>query len=154
MNDAALLDEKIKYFRQELTNLKTAHVKTATTISTMEALGTVNFALTLDTLSGQVYSTQRAIITLNSANSTNFVSACYLDGATPTNLDNRLVFVERLDSGSAQCRFGVVVFSMNYNDYVTLSGGGSVNLSYNIKLVGSSKFSTSISYKAIDGGSS
>lgn len=152
MNDAALLDEKIKYFRRELTNLKTSHIKTATTISTMEATGAVNFSLTLDSLSGQVYSTQRAVITLNSSNSTNFVSACYLDGATPTNLNRRLVYVERLDAGAAQCRFGIAVFSTNPDDYTTLAGGGSVDLTYNFKVVGSSKFSTTISYKAINGG--
>ena len=152
MNDAALLDQKLKYFRQELTNLKTSHIKTATTISTMEATTSVNFSLTLDNISGQVYSTQRAVITLNSLNSTNFVSACYLDGATPTNLDSRMVYVERLNAGAAECRFGIAVFSNNPSDYTTLAGGGSVNLTYNIRLVGSSKFSTTVTYKSINGG--
>ena len=154
MDNQQYLDKELEYLRKEIKNLKTAHVKTATTISTMEASGSVNFSLKLDTLTGQMYSTKRAVITLTSSNSTNFISACYLDGATPSNLNSRYVIVNRLSSASGLVKFEVMVISQNGDDYNTLSGGGSVNLSYNIKMVGSSKFSTSIDYRNIDGGSS
>lgn len=153
MNNGELLDKKIKYLKQELRNLKTAHFKTATTISTMEASTSANFSLMLDSLTGQIFSTQRAIITLTT-DGPDMIGACYLDGATPSNLDSRFVFVNRLSSPSGTAKFEIIVFSQNVNDYNTLSGGGSVNLSYNLKLVGSSKFTTSVSYRSITGGSS
>ena len=154
MNGAQEFDEQINYLKGEITELKTAHIKTATKISTMELNTNVSFSLTLDQLSGQMFSTERAIITMTSSNSTNMISACYLDGATPTNLDSRLVFINRINSDSGKAKFEVVVFSENENDYNTLIGGGSVNLTYTVKLIGSSKFALSVEYRSITGGSS
>lgn len=154
MNGAQEFDEQINYLKGEITELKTAHIKTATKISTMELNTNVSFSLTLDQLSGQMFSTERAIITMTSSNSTNMISACYLDGATPTNLDSRLVFINRINSDSGKTKFEVVVFSENENDYNTLIGGGSVNLTYTVKLLGSSKFALSVEYRSITGGSS
>jgi hypothetical protein len=154
MNGAQEFDEQIKYLKDEITQLKTAHVKTATKISTMDLNKNVSFSLMLDALTGQMFSTQRAIITMTSSNSTNMISACYLDGATPSNLDSRFVFINRIYSDSGKVKFEVVVLSQNQNDYNTLAGGGSVNLNYTIKLIGSSKFTASVDYRGITGGSS
>ena len=154
MNGAQEFDEQIKYLQAEIKQLKTAHIKTATKISTMELNTNVAFSLTLEPLSGQIFSTQRAIITMVSSNSTNMISACYLDGATPTNLDSRFVYINRIHSDSGKVQFDVSVFSQNQNDYDTLAGGGSVDLNYTVKLIGSSKFTASVSYRSITGGSS
>ena len=108
----------------------------------------------LDPLSYNVISTQRAIIALITNNNTNMLSACYLVGATPTSLDMRTVQIQRLKPTNGIIRFGIAVFSQNPNDYTTLGGGGSVNLSYTIQAVGSSNFSLSVSYKSITGGTS
>lgn len=154
MNGAQEFDEQIKYLKDEIKQLKTAHIKTATTINTMDLNKNVAFSLTLDELSGQMFSTQRAIITMTSSNSTNMISACYLDGATPSNLDSRFIFINRIASDSGKVKYEVVVFSENENDYIALSGGGSVNLNYTVKLIGSSKFTANVDYRGITGGSS
>lgn len=152
MNGRDLYDEKIKNLEKEIRSLKTTYFKTATTINTMTKNNTVNFSLTLDSLSGNIFSTKRAIITLNSSDGSNMISACYLYNMTPSGLDDRFIQIQRLQANAGSIRFGVAVFSQNYNDWVTLSNGGSVNLSYTIRTVGSSKFTTSVTYKNIDGG--
>lgn len=154
MNDGALIDQQIKYLQSEITSLKTAHVKTATTISTMELSKSINLSLMLDPVTTEIFSSQRAIVTMTSSNSTNFISACYLDGVTPSNLNSRFVYVNRISSANGQGKYEVVVYSQNPDDYTILSGGGSVNLTYNLKLIGSSKFTASVDYRNITGGSS
>ena len=154
MNEGALLDHEIKYLQDEITSLKTAHVKTASKISTMELNKSINLSLMLDPVTTEIFSSQRAIITMTSSNSTNFISACYLDGMTPSSLNSRFVYVNRISSASGQCKYEVVVYSQNPDDYTTLSCGGSVNLTYNLKLIGSSKFTATIDYRNITGGSS
>ena len=152
MDGKKLYDEKIKSLDREIRSLKTTYFKTATTINTMTKNDTVSFSLTLDNLSGNIFSTKRAIVTLTTSDASNMISACYLYNMTPSGLDDRFVQIQRLQPTSGSVRFGIAVFSLNYNDWVTLSNGGSVNLSYTIRTVGSSKFTTSITYKNIDGG--
>ncbi|WP_407457173.1 hypothetical protein [Fibrobacter sp.] len=149
-----LWPKKINDLKREIRNIKTAHFKTATTINTMTDTAQVNFSLTYDSLTGQAYSTQRAIITLNILDGSEMVSACYLLGTTPSNLNDRFAFIKRLDSIENQIRYDITVYSQNTSDIETLAGGGSVNLNYNIQLVGSSRFSTAIEYKNILGGTS
>ena len=148
-----LFYKRLNDLKREIRYLKTAHFKTATTINTMTLNQTVNFSLTLDGLSGNIFSTQRAIITLTTDDSSEMVSACYLNNMTPSNLDDRFIFIKRVASNPGQVRFDIAVFSQNANDYNTLYGGGSVNLSYSLQLVGSSKFSVSVEYHNILGGS-
>lgn len=152
MNGRDLYDEKIKNLEKEIRSLKTTYFKTATTINTMTKNNTVNFSLTLDSLSGNIFSTKRAIITLTTSDGSNMISACYLYNMTPSGLDDRFIQIQRLQANAGSVRFGVAVFSQNYSDWVTLNNGGSVNLSYTIRTVGSSKFTTSVTYKNIDGG--
>lgn len=147
-----LYDKKIKDLEREIRNLKTTHIKTATTINTMTQNITVNFSLMLDALSSNIYSTQRAVVILTTSDSSNMISACYLYNATPVSLNDRFVSIKRLKANNGVVRFGVAVFSQNINDYNTLAGGGSVNLSYTLQLVGSSEFNSSVIYKPIAGG--
>lgn len=148
-----LFYKRLNDLKREIRYLKTAHFKTATTINTMTLNQTVNFSLTLDGLSGNIYSTRRAIITLTTDNSSEMVSACYLTGVTPSNLNDRFIFIKRIASGVGEVKYDVAVFSQNASDYNTLAGGGSVNLSYTLEAVGSSKFSLSVEYHNILGGS-
>lgn len=152
MNPELLYAKRIKDLEREIRNLKTTYFKTATTINTMTLNQTLNFSLTLDTVSGNIFSTQRAIITLRTNNS-NMINACYLNGMTPSNLDDRVVNIQRLNSNDNEIRYSVAVFSFNATDWQTLYNGGSVDLTYTVQLVGSSEFSSSLVYKAITGGS-
>lgn len=143
---------KIKALEKELRDLKTTHIKTATTINTMEQSTSASFTLTMPDPYTMVGS-KRAIITLTTADGTDMISACYIDGLTPANLNDRYPYIYRLSAPTGQCKYEIVVVSQNANDYQTISGGGTVNLSYNVKLVGSSQFTTSVEYKNILGGS-
>lgn len=136
---------KINEIQRELRNLKTAHFKTATTIETTTAEQTLNFTLEIAGL--DVVSTKTAVLTMTSLDGSNMLSALYLKGATPDNLNDRFVFVNRRASGTGQAKFDVVVYSGNMDDWTTLEGGGTVNLSYTVQMVGSSRFSVSLSYK-------
>jgi len=152
MNQEQRYAQRIKTLEREIRNLKTSHVKTATTISTMYIDDSVSFSLMLDPLSGNIVSTQRAILTLSTTDGTNMLSACYINNASPVGLNDRTVEIIRLQPQNGNIRFGIAVFSQNINDYNTLAGGGSVNLTYNIRSVGTSNFITTIDYKAISGG--
>lgn len=153
MINSELFYRRLNSLKREIRYLKTAHFKTATTINTMTLNQNLNFSLTLDGLSGNIFSTRRAIITLNIDDGSEMVSSCYLNGITPSNLNNRFVFIKRIASDAGQVKYDVAVFSQNADDYDTLAGGGSVNLTYNIQAVGSSKFSLSVEYHNILGGS-
>ena len=152
MSQANLYDERLKNLQREVHNLKTTHFKTATTISTMTATQTLNFSLMLDSLSGNVFSTQRAIITLATTDNTDMINACYINNITPDNLNDRFVNIIRLQAGAGLTRFGIAVFSQNITDIQTLLNGGSVNLTYTAQLVGSSNFTTTVEYRSITGG--
>ena len=153
MSPEKLFDERMIALETEIRNLKTAHLKTATTISTKTANQALNFSLYLpDEYS--ILSTQRAVITMTSKNNTDMISSCYLVSVTPSNLNDRFVFIKRVQSPTGTAKFDVVVFSQNQDDYDTLSGGGSVNLNYTVQLVGSSDYNVSVEYRALKGGSS
>lgn len=153
MNPEQLYDRRIKDLEKEVRNLKTGYFKTATTINTMTQNQTLNFSLSLNP-NAEIFSTQRAIITLDILDNSNMISACYLTGVNPNNLNNRFAFVKRLQSNNNQVKYEVLVYSQNPDDYDTLAGGGSVNLTYTVQLVGSSRFTSSVNYRSITGGSS
>jgi len=153
MNPEQLYDRRIKDLEKEVRNLKTGYFKTATTINTMTENQTLNFSLSLNP-NAEIFSTQRAIITLDILDDSNMISACYLTGVNPKNLNNRFAFVKRLQSNNNQVKYEVLVYSQNPDDYETLAGGGSVNLTYTVQLVGSSRFTSSVNYRSITGGSS
>lgn len=153
MINGEILTQKIKWLQQEIRELKTAHIKTASTISTIEKTTSVDFTITSPEETTMI-STKRAIVTLTSTDGSNMISACYLDGMTYAGLNNRYVFVKRISSGDGVEKFDVLVLSVNYNDYQIISQGGSVNVSYNLKLTASSDFTVSIEYRNILGGSS
>lgn len=152
MDAGNLFYEKIKDLRARVRQLKTAHVKTATTISTASKAASVNFSLKLDTLSLEVFSTKRAILTLTTSDDSEMLTACYLQGETPTSINGRQVEILRLQPQEGVARYGIAVTAGNESDFNTLNAGGSVNLTYTIEAIGTSDFNLSVEYKDIDGG--
>lgn len=150
MNLTQELVKKIEYFRKEIRNLKTAHFKTATTLATASQSGSVSLPLQLFGDPGiywLVASSKKAVVTLTTTDNTNMISALYLTGVTPSNVDDRRIYVYRVASNPGECKFEIAVYSENQNDYDTLAGGGSINVSYNIQAVGTSNFNVSVTYK-------
>ena len=146
-------NKKINYLKNELRNLKTAHFKTATTIETMTVNTSVSFSLYLDPITNEIYGDKRAIITLTTADNSEMLSACYIDGLD-ANMNNRYLRVQRITSTSGAIKYEIIITSSNMDDYNTLAGGGSVNLSYGVTLVGSRQFIPSVEYRNFFGGSS
>jgi len=153
MQISNLLWERINNIGREIKNLKTARFKTASTISTITADGTVNLPLKLfgnPSAYWEIISSKRAIITLTTQDNTNMISAVYLNGVTPSNTNNRFIFINKLASNAGVAKYAMYVYSRNTNDFDTLKGGGSVNVSYNIQGVGSSRFTMTITYEDFD----
>lgn len=153
MKIADIMWQRIKNIEHEIKNLKTARFKTASTISTTTQNGNVTLPLKLfgnPSTYYEVISSKRAVITLTTSDNTNMISALYLDGITPSNTNDRYIFVHKLNSNAGKSRFAIYVYSQNENDFNTLAGGGSVNVSYNIQGVGSSRFTMSINYEDFD----
>ena len=153
MKIADVMWDKIKYIEKEIKNLKTARFKTASTISTTTQENSITLPLKLfgnPSTYYEVISSKRAIVTLTTADNSNMISALYLKGITPSNLNDRYIFIHKLNSSAGQARFAVYVYSQNVNDFNTLAGGGSVNVSYNLQGVGSSRFTMSINYEDFD----
>lgn len=147
------LDKKILYFEKEIRNLKTAHVKTATTIATLEKGASVTLPLHLFGSAGQyweIISNKKAVFTLTSTDGTDMISALYVDNMTPQNFNDRYVFIRRRASTSGSVIYEMYAYSYNTSDYNTLAGGGSVNLNYNITAVGSSDYALSVAYEDFD----
>lgn len=153
MNMAAMLASKINYFTREIRNLKTAHVKTATTIATLSKSSSVTLNLQLfgDPLYyWEIASNQKAVVTLTSTDGTNMISALHLKGVTPSNLNQRYIFVRRRGSNTGTAVFEIYIYSQNTDDFNTLSGGGSVSLKYNIEAIGSSDFNITVNYEGFN----
>lgn len=147
------LEDKINYFQREICNLKTAHVKTATTIATLDKNTSITLPLKLYGSAGaywEIISSKKAVVTLTSMDETDMISALYIDGITPSNFNNRYVFVRRRGSQSGQVAYEIYAYSYNTDDLDTLSGGGSINLNYNLTAVGSSNYSLTVSYEDFD----
>lgn len=153
MNMLEVFTGRLNALKAEVRNLKTAHFKTSTALAVASQNSQVSFALkAYGTYAISVMSEKKAIVTLTTADGTNMVSAVYLKGATPSNLNRRRVFVDRLNSSAGQARFAIWVYSQNPDDFTALSGGGQIDVSYAIECVGTSRFNVSIEYVDYDKG--
>ena len=150
MDNGERYAKRITDLEREIRELKTAHYKTATTISTMTKTQLLSFDLKL--YDYEIWSNKRAIITLTTTDGSNMISACYVN-VKPTSLDDRYYYVNRLSSGDGEAKFEVLVYSVNNTDWTTLFNGGSVDIFVNAQMVGSSDFTYSVEYKNIEGGS-
>lgn len=148
-----LLYDKLKKLESELRLLKTAHIKTATTISTTSRTIGVEFSLTLDLLSGSVYGTKNAILEATTVDGSDMVCSCYVDNLTPGLMDNRRISVDTLAPKPGKRGFRIAVIAGNAQDWQTLAGGGEVSINYTIRVVGTSEFNLSVKYNDIDEGS-
>lgn len=149
LNEALI--KKLNWISNEIKNLKTAHFKTATSIATKEMETNIAMSLKLTGTPSDYYreivSTKRAIITLTTTDNSNMISAVYLKGVNPTNLNDRYLFVKRVAGASGKSIYSLWIYSLNQNDRATLEGGGSINLNYTLQAVGSSDYTISVSYK-------
>lgn len=154
MEEGKLFGKRIQDLEQEIRQLKTAHFKTASKISTISKTIGISFSLYLDTNTNEVYGSKRAIITLD-ANGSDMISACYVNELSPSLIqNNRFLRVQRITSNPGEIKYEVIIISYNYDDYTILSGGGSVDLNYTLTLIGSSNFTPLVSYRNFFGGSS
>lgn len=150
-----LYNKRINALKAEIRYLKTAHFKTATKISTMTATIPITFSLYLNNNTGDIYGDKRAIITLETLDNSEMISSCYVNNLTPSFInDNRYLSVNRITSDIGEIKYEVIVISQNYDDFVELSNGGSINLNFTLTLVGSSRFTPSVVYRNFFGGSS
>lgn len=142
--------DKIKYFEREIHNLKTAHVKTSTTIATLEKITSIELSLRLYGSAAsywEINSSKKAVVTLTSTDGTDMINALYVDGITADNFNDRYIFVRRRASTAGKSIFEIYVYSYNTNDRDILEGGGSVVLNYNLTAVGSSNYNLSVTYE-------
>lgn len=151
MDNGERYAKRITDLEREIRELKTAHYKTATTISTMTETMLLSFDLKL--YDYEIWSDKRAIITLTTTDGSNMISACYLNVKVPSSLNDRFWYINRLSSGDGEAKFEVLVYSQNNDDWTTLFNGGSVTVVSNVQVVGSSEFTYSIEYKNVEGGS-
>lgn len=153
MKSSNILWDKLKTIEREIYALKTAHFKTATTITTTDVDSTVTLPLKLFGTPGlyyEVISSKRAIVTLESTDGSNMLSALYLKAVTPSNVNNRRIFVKREAGDVGKAKFAIYIYSQNSDDYDTLAGGGAVDLTYAIQGVCSSKFTINVTYEDFD----
>lgn len=149
-NTVDKLSEKIIHIGEELKNLKTAHVKTATTLATTAKETRLSFSLVLHSWGGlysEIFSSKRAHVTLTTTDGTDMMSELYLKGVTPANINRRNIFVRRCAGSAHNALYEVWVYSQNPDDYDVLSGGGTINLEYTVQGVGTSNFNISVRYE-------
>lgn len=150
-SEGNLYDKKLKDLEKELRNLKTAHFKTSTTISTMQKEASIELDLVLD---NDVHSDKRAIVELETVDNTEMISACYIKNMDISDIeDGRFISIQRINSDVGKVKYEIIVLSTSYDDFITLDGGGSVKLNYDLVLIGSSGFNVKISYRNFFGGS-
>lgn len=145
-----IFNQKIHYLKTEITNLKTAHFKTATSLATMSVDSSISLQLKLygnPMTYYEMITEKKAIITMTTLDNTEMIGSVYLKGMTPSTINDRRIFCEKLSSTNGQLRFAVYAYSQNESDYNTLSGGGQIFLEYNIECVGTSRFVVNISYE-------
>ncbi len=143
------LNTLISRMEQEITALKTSKIKTSATLAIQEQSVALSLPLTLDTLSGQVYSSKQAVITLKSADGGNFLSSLYL-GMSST--ENRTYRVNRRKSDEGVVKFVVLISVGNASDWETLYGGGSVTVNFNVNIRTTSECSLSLAYEDVSFG--
>lgn len=139
----------INRMEQEILALKTSKVKTSGTLAIQEQSVALSLPLTLNTLSGQVYSSKQAVITLKSSDEGNFLSSLYLG---MTGVDNRVFRVNRRYSDAGVVKFVVIITAGNATDWQTLYGGGSVTVSFNANIRTTSECSLSLAYEEVSFG--
>lgn len=131
---------------QEILALKTSKVKTSGTLAIQEQSVALSLPLTLNTLSGEVYSSKQAVITLKASDGSNFLSSLYLE---MSGVDNRVFRANRQYSDAGVVKFVVIITAGNATDWQTLYGGGSVTINFNANVRTTSECSLSLAYEDV-----
>lgn len=131
---------------QEILALKTSKVKASGTLAIQEQSVALSLPLTLNTLSGEVYSSKQAVITLKASDGSNFLSSLYLE---MSGVDNRVFRANRQYSNAGVVKFVVIITAGNATDWQTLYGGGSVTINFNANVRTTSECSLSLAYEDV-----
>lgn len=141
-------EEEIKRLEQQVIELKTCPIKTASQMATKSIDQPVSYNLSYSAqLSPNfAWGENTVVITMTSTNGTNMLTSCYVknsDDASGHNLQGRGISTIPTQAGST-AQYKVSLFSRNPNDISTLAGGGSVTLNYNFVLTATSDFTVTI----------
>lgn len=143
---------RVKKMTEEVRDLKTCPIKTATQLATKKKSINISMPMTVHpgTSPSYAYSYKRAYITATSSDGSNMLTSCTLqDNAGDVedhNLLGRAVSIFSVECGSA-ATYSAVVYSRNYNDIQTITGGGTLVLNYTIDFICTSDFMLSVRYE-------
>jgi len=143
---------RIKKMTEEVRDLKTCPIKTATQLATKKK--SINIVMDMTVFPHPPYtyafSVKKAFITATSNDGSNMITSCTVqDNAGDVsghNLAGRSISIFSVECGST-ATYSAVVFSTNNNDIQTIVGGGTVTLNYTIDFICTSDFTLSIRYE-------
>lgn len=141
-------DEEILRLEQEVLALKTCPIKTASQMATKSVRQSISFDLVYvsQLIQNYAWGENTVIITMNSVDGSNMLTSCTLENsqdASGHSLRARGISILQTDCGSS-AQYKISAFSRNTSDISTLSGGGSVELNYNMILTATSDFTVTI----------
>lgn len=148
-----MFEEMIKKMEQEIYELKTCPVKTATTMATTQKTQDINIPMTIPIWSGSTpppyaYGYKQAIITCTSTSGP-MICSCHLKNnagdVSNYNLAGRSISVFPRKCGTVW-EFAVLVYSRG-SDAQVIWQGGSVDLDYTMEITATSDFTMSLSYE-------
>lgn len=146
---------KVKKIIEEVRDLKTCPIKTATQMATKKSSINISMPMTVHpgVSPAYAYSSKRAFITATSTDGTNMLTSCTVqDNAGDVqshNLLGRSVTIFPVECGSVGTH-SAIVYSRNPNDIQTLVGGGTLTLNYTLDFICTSDFTLSIRYEDFD----
>lgn len=146
---------KLKKIIEEVRDLKTSPIKTATQLATEKKSINITMPMTVHpgASPSYAYSYKRAFITATSSDGSNMITSCTVQNnagdVQSHNLLVRSVTIFPVECGDI-ATYSAIVYSRNSNDIQMLVGGGSVTLNYTIDFICTSDFTLSIRYEDFD----
>lgn len=144
--------EKVRKMIQEVRDLKTCPIKTATQLATEKKSIDISMPMTVHPggSPSYAYSSKRAFITATSSDGSNMITSCTVQN-NAGDVQNHNLLLRSISIFPVECgdtaTYSAVVYSRNYNDIQTLVGGGSVTLNYTIDFICTSSVTLSVRYE-------
>ena len=143
---------RVKKMTEEVRDLKTCPIKTATQLATKKK--SINLVMDMTIFPtppyNYAYSVKKAFITATSNDGSNMITSCTVNpnagDVEDHNLGGRSVSIFSVECGST-ATYSAVVFSRNNADIQTLVNGGTVTLYYTIDFICTSDFTLSVRYE-------
>ena len=139
--------QEIIRLEEELEAIKSAYIKTAAAVKTK----TTNFGRTfaLNQSDGSsAWCQQRLTVTVTTVDGSSQLCELYHNGHGSYTMNKRQIVTEKRKVGSATT-FQVNVNSLLASDIQTIMNGGSVSLSYDFTIIGSSDYNFSTSWELV-----